>query len=232
MNQEVAKEILDKVVGAVFGYQNPLSLEQAMQKFAFDLPLPQQVYDSVTGKPTWANSVNPSRFASMNQLRDMHQDTEWMIARRPLESVEDILKAWAETNYTTTEREIESINVAESDSVMNSENVYRSACIRRSKNVLFSVDNDALEYVVAGYRSQTSTFSIRVEDSQLVSNSFNVIWSAKVANSFFVQDCYDISDCMFCSHIGGKQYCIANMQFEKEEYERLKLEVVKWIFNS
>lgn len=232
MNQDVAKQILDKVVGAVFGYQNPLTLEQAMQKFAFDLPLPQQVSDSLTGQPTWANSVNPSRFINLENMRSTNTETEWMIPRRQLESIEDILTAWSETNYTTTDRQIDSINVAESDSIMNSENIYRSACIRRSKNVLFSVDNDTLEYVVAGWRSQTSTFSIRVEDSQLVSNSFNVIWSAKVRNSFFVQDCYDVSDCMFCSHIAGKQYCIANMQFEKEEYEKLKLQVIQWIFNS
>lgn len=229
MDANKAKEILNKVVGAVFGYQNPLSLEQAMQKFAFDLDLPQQVYDSTTNKPTWANSINPSRFMTMDTVRNSHVDTEWMIQKRPISSIEDILTAWSETNYTTTERLIDSINVAESDSIMNSENIYRSACVRSSKNVLFSVDNDSLEYVVAGWRSQTSTYSIRVEDSQLVSNSFNVIWSAKVANSFFIQDCYDISDCMFCSHIAGKQYCIANMQFEKEEYERLKLEVIKWI---
>ena len=232
MTEAQAKELLDRIVGAVFGYQNPLSLEQAQQKFAFDLPLPQQVTDAITGKPTWANSVNPSRFINLDQMRNMNTDTEWMIDKRPLSSIEDILGAWSETNYTTTDREIESVNVSQSDSIMYSENIYRSACIRKSKNVLFSVDNETLECVVAGWRSQTSTYSIRVEDSQLVSNSFNIIWSAKVTNSFFIQDCYDLVDCMFCSHIAGKQYCIANMQFTKEEYERLKLEVIKWIFNS
>ena len=232
MDQVKAKEILDKVVGAVFGYQNPLSLEQAMQKFAFDLDLPQLVYDSTTGEQAWANSVNPSKYMTLDNMRLKNEETEWMIPKRQLNSIEDILVAWSETNYATTDRQIESVNVAESDSIMNSENIYRSACIRKSKDVLFSVDCDSLECVVAGWRSQTSSLSIRVEDSQLVSNSFNVIWSAKVANSLFVQDCFDISDCMFCSHIAGKQYCIANMQFEKEEYERLRLEVIKWIFNS
>ena len=232
MDQVKAKEILDKVVGAVFGYQNPLSLEQAMQKFAFDLDLPQLVYDSTTGEQAWANSVNPSKYMTLDNMRLKNEETEWMIPKRQLNSIEDILVAWSETNYATTDRQIESVNVAESDSIMNSENIYRSACIRKSKDVLFSVDCDSLEYVVAGWRSQTSSLSIRVEDSQLVSNSFNVIWSAKVANSLFVQDCFDISDCMFCSHIAGKQYCIANMQFENEEYERLRLDVIKWIFNS
>jgi hypothetical protein len=232
MNQAQAKEILDKIVGAVFGYQNPLSLEEAMQKFAFDLNLPQQVYDSTTNQPTWASSVNPSRFITMeNSLRRSEID-EWIIPKRPLSSIEDILSAWAETNYTTTERQIESIGILESDSVNNSENIYRSALLRQCKNMLFSRGCNDSEFLVAGSESKTSSFSIRVEDSQLVSNSFNVIWSAKVTNSFFIQDCYDVSDCMFCSHTSGKQYCIANMQFEKEEYERLKLEVIKWIFSS
>lgn len=232
MNATEAKEILDKVVGAVFGYQNPLSLEEAMQKFAFDLNLPQQVYDSTTNEPTWANSVNPSRYMTLENMRAKNSETEWMLPKRQLSSIEDILTAWSETNYTTTDRQIDSLNVAESDSIMNSENVYRSALIRRCKNVLFSRGCVDSEYIVAGSESQTASFSIRVEDSQLVSNSFNVVWSAKVSNSFFIQDCYDVSDCMFCSHIAGKQYCIANIQFTKEEYERLKLEVIKWVFTS
>ena len=69
MNKDVAQEILDKVVGTVFGYKNPLNLEQAMQKFAFDLRLPQQVYDSVDGSATWAISVNPSKFISLDNVR-------------------------------------------------------------------------------------------------------------------------------------------------------------------
>ena len=61
MNAEQAKDILDKVVGAVFGYQNPLSLEQAMQKFAFDLRLPQKVYDKNTHKYNSKSTQNYQR---------------------------------------------------------------------------------------------------------------------------------------------------------------------------
>ena len=44
--------------------------------------------------------------------------------------------------------------------------------------------------------------------------------------------CYDISDCMFCSHISGKRFCIANMQFSEEEYKRLKELVIRWVLTS
>lgn len=229
MNEQHAKEVLDKVVGVVFGYQNPLTLEQARDKFAFDLRLPQQVFDAFTQQPTWASSVNPSQFISLDnpKVRD-----EWMLPKRELNTIEDIVAAWTETNYTTSDRQLDSINVAKSDNIYRSEDVYNSCDIRNSKGVVFCESGDSYEYVVAGSRSSASSFCIRVEDSQLCTSSFNVIWSNKVSNSYFIQDCYDVMDCMFCSHIAGKRFCIANMQYTEEEYNRIKQLVIQWIFRS
>jgi hypothetical protein len=232
MNEQKAKEILDKVFGAVFGYQNPLSLEQARQKFAFDRRLPQQVNDSVTGEATWSVAKNAQKYITLENMHKRVSEDEWLIPKRPLSTVEDAIAAWAETNFTTTERLIDSINVAKSDHIMNSENIYNSYNLRRCKNMLFTEGGNDMEYIVGGFDSTTSSFCIRVEESQLITNSFSVNWSAKVSNSFFMQDCYDCMDCMFCSHIGGKRFCIANMQFDEAEYNRLKLEVIKWILSS
>ena len=112
---------------------------------------------------------------------------------------------------------------------LHSQSVYRSVDVHFSKNVLFSDGVRNCEFVAACQRSNASDFSIRVEDSTECSNSFTILWSGKVTNSFFIQDCYDLTDCMFCSHISSKQYCIANMQFEKEEYMERKKEVIQWI---
>lgn len=232
MNDIKAKEILDKVIGQICGFQNPLSLDAAMQKFAFDIRLPQQVYDITTNEPTWAQSVNPTKFITMKNANNRSTKDDWLIPKRPIGSLEDILAAWNETNIMATERQIEASNVSESDNIYNSENVYRSLDIHYSKNVLFSDAAKKSEYVVACQRSNALSFCIRVEDSTDCSNSFNVIWSAKIANSFFIQDCYDLIDCMFCSHIATKQYCIANMQFEEAEYRKLKDLVVRWILTS
>lgn len=232
MDAVQAKEVLDKVFGSIFGFSNPFTLEEAYQRFAFDLRLPQQVFDATTGEPTWASSINPSRFITFKNATKRAEIDEFMIPKRPLENIEDILLAWSETNYTATERHIDGINMGESDNTTACENVYRSSDIRRSKNIVFTEGGQDLEYIVAGSRSQTSSYCIRVEDSQLCSNSFNVIWSAKVTNSFFIQNCYDVMDCMFCSHIAGKRFCIANMQFTEEEYNKIKQEVIKWIITS
>jgi len=232
MDEAKAKEILDKVVGQVFGYQNPLTLEQARAKFAFDRRLPQQVNDSTTGEVTWSSARNASKYITLDNMHKRGNADEWMVPARPMKDVEDVIAAWAETNFTATERIVDSINVEKSDHIMHSENVYNSYDVHRSKNILFTEGGTEMEYVVGGFSSVTSSFCIRVEESQLTTNSFSVNWSAKISNSFFMQDCYDCMDCMFCSHLSGKRFCIANMQFEEEEFKRLKLEVVRWILTS
>lgn len=232
MNDPQLKQILDKIVGNVFGYKNPFTPEQFMQKFAFDVRLPKQTTDSETGETTWAQSLAPSKFITMDNAHERSGGADWLLPKRPLGNVKEILQAWQETNLTTTERQIESINVHESDNVYNSDTVFRSLDVHKSKNIAFCDAAISCEYVAASQRSNTSVYCIRIEDSKECSNSFNVIWSGKIANSMFIQDCYDMFECMFCSHLTSKRFCIANMQFEEEEYHRLKKLVIEWVLTS
>lgn len=230
MNNDEAKKILDKIVGQVFGFQNPLNLEQAMQKFAFDVRLPQQVYDSTDNTPTWAASTNPTRFVTMENARNNEASaSEGLYAKQPINNLEELLAKWNAINYTTTERQIDSLNVAESDDIISSENVYRSSGVQRSKNVLFSEDIHDSEFIVGGQRCGSNNFCIRVKDSGECSNSFEVSWSTRITNCMFIHDAADMQDSMFCTNIKGKRFCIANMQFTEEEYYKLREEVVRWI---
>jgi hypothetical protein len=231
MDANSAKLIVDKIVGQVFGYANPLSLEQFMAKFAFDIRLPQQVYDSTTNKPTWAESTNPVKFITTKNSWEK-PDGYWLRDKRPIATMQDIITYWNETNYMATERYLDSLNVSESDDIRNSENVYRSQNIEGSKNVVFTDGLAGSEFIAASQRSQLSAFCIRVEDSTTCSNSFNVSWSKSISNSFFVQDSANLQDCMFCSHINTKRFCIANMQFEEAEYLKIKDMVVRWILTG
>lgn len=232
MDQVKAKEILDKVVASIFGYQNPFTLEQAFNKFAFDIRLPQKVFDSKTNEECWATSLNPTSFMTMDNIKKQGAINDWVEPSVPLNSIDDVIQSWAKTRYMATSRQIESLNISESDTIYFSENVYRSSDLTASKNVLFCDGAKDLEYCVAVTRSQTSSYCLRLEDSQLCSNSFNVNWSGKITNSFFMQNSYDCMDCMFCSHMAGKRYCIANMQYSEEEYKRIKEIVIRWIFAS
>ncbi len=230
MSPQEAQKVLDKIIGQITGFQNPYSLQDFMQKFAFDLRLPMITYDTFTGEQTWAQSLNPTKFVTMKNSFD--KVDAWELPKREVKGIEDILEAWNETNHMTTERQIESDHVGESDNVYNSEWVYRSQDIHFSKNVLFSDTARHAEYAAAVQRSSNVTYSVRVDDSADISNSFSVTWSGKISNSVFINDCYDMYECMFCSHMRGKQYCIANMQFEEAEYMELKQKVMEWILSQ
>ena len=200
MNADEAKKILDKVVGQVFGYQNTLSLEQAIEKFAFDVRLPQQVYDSTDNSLTWAASTNPTRFVSMENARNNEASaSEGLYAKQPINNLQELLEKWNAINYTTTEREIDSLNIAESDDIIKSENVFRSSGIQRSKNVLFSEDVHDSEFIVGGQRAGSNNFCIRIQDSGECSDSFEVSWSSRITNCMFIHDASDMQDSMFCT---------------------------------
>jgi hypothetical protein len=237
MTKTEAQKLLDKIVEQIFGYQNPLSLEQFMQKFTFDIRLPQPVTDIIDGTTTWAQSVNPTRFVKMENARGLEiagasANTDYLRPARPLDSIEDILAAWNEINLTTTERYRDCINVSESDNVNYSENVYRSQDIRKSKNILLSDGLNSCEFLAASQRSGDSSFGIRIEDSGDVSNSFNISWSGNITNCFFMHDTGDMQDSMFCTNIKGKRFCIANMQYDEAEYKKLRDLVVRWVLTN
>lgn len=237
MTQREAQEILDKIVGQVFGFKNPMSLDQFMQKFTFDVKLPQQVNDTYDGSLTWAQSTNPLKFMKMANARGIEiggasQATDWLRPSRSLNDIDDIMAAWNEINFTTTERLNDCINVSESDNIEFSENIFRSQDIRRSKNIVLSDSLGGCEYMAASQRCRDSVFSIRVEDSGECSNCFSISWCGRITNSFFIHDASDMQDSMFCTNIMGKRFCIANMQYDETEYKRLRDIVARWILTG
>ncbi len=231
-----AQEILDKTIGQITGYKNPLTVEQFMQKYAFDVRLPVQVNDSTTGEITWAQSANPAKFITLDRAFKGNPNTrkeDWMIDTKPLNSIQDVLNAWQLTNYTTTQRQVDSIDIYESDNISGSENVHRSQDVHNSKNILFcETVMEGCEYLVASQRAQASTYCARIEDSRGCSQSFNVSWSNKIVNSAFVHDSFDLYECLFCSHLTSRKYCVANMQFEEAEYFKIKKMIMEWLLTS
>ena len=237
MTQTEAQDMLDKIIERVFGFKNPLTLDQFMKKFAFDIRLPQPVVDSVDGKTTWASSTNPTRFVSMANARNLEiggasPKTDFMRPKRALKSVQDILDAWNEINYTTSDRHRECLNVAESDHVSRSENIFRCQDTHDSRNILFCDGAIRSEYLAASQRSVDSTYCVRLEDSGACSDSFGVSFSYHVTNCLFMHDVGDMQDSMFCVNMKGKRYCISNMQYTEEEYKGIREIVAKWILTS
>ncbi len=221
---------IDKIFANVFDCKNPYDLDEVLSKFAFDVKLPQEVTDSTTGEKTWATSINPSKF--ITDKNSFEKTDPWMMPKQDITDLEQLIELWNKINYRTTERVYNSENVSKSDTIYNSENVYRSCDSSECKNLIFSDGCHHCEYVLASQRSGNCNFCIRVDDSSGCSNSYNVSCSGKISNSYFIEDCSSLHECLFCAHIQNKRFCIANMQFEEEEYYQIKKEIIKWIINS
>jgi len=232
MKEIETKEVINKIFKGVFGCLSPYSIEEIKNKFAFDIKLPKKVYDSTTNQETWADSISNSKFITLDNMEARDNNSGWMLPKKEVNSFDEILKIWESINFTTTERVYESINVSRSDTIYRCENVFLSTNCSDSKNLVFCDSLCNSDFLLASSRSGFSNYCIRCDDSVNCSNSYNVICSNKIVNSFFVQDCFDLFECMFCSHISSKKYCIANMQFSKEEYYDIKKLIVDWILKS
>ncbi len=229
MNQ---KEIIEKVFLSVFGKRANLGKDQIRKRFAFDIPLPEVRECDISGEKTWIFFAGKEKIASQKAVIEWAKKDKWMRKRTEIKSIDDILKIWQEINYITAEKQINSDQVFFSDGVYNSRGIYHSASIFSSKNILYGYKLNECEYVLACRDSANCSFCLRVNDSINCSNSFEVSWSYKISRSFFIHDCANLYECMFCSHIYSRRYCIANMQFEKHEYFKIKEMVIDWIFES
>ena len=232
MNDNKTLEIVNKIFNSIFEKNNNYTLDILLEKFAFDIKLPKQVNDSTTGDITCADSINSGRFITNSNMEKRDKEQGWMIPKKEITNLQELIDIWNSINYTTTERVYDSINVSKSDTIYRCENVYRCTDCSDSKNIIYCDSCGESEFLIASQRSGNCNFCIRCDDSKNCSNSYNVICSNKVNNSLFIQDCFDLYECMFCSHIASKRYCIANMQFEEQEYFAIKKVIIDWILNS
>lgn len=222
----------NKIFQAIFGRDNPYALETLREKFAFDIILPVAVKDSTTGEETWTALPN-SKLYITNQNSDKHEAQEsWFRPKKPIRNLKELLLAWEEINYITTERVYNSENVTASDPIYDSINVYNSTNCGECKNIMFCDGTYNSEFALGCQRSSNVNFCIRADDSNACTNSYNIICSGKISNSLFIQDCGSLHECIFCSHISNHEYCIANMQYSEAEYFYLKEQILKWIFSD
>src|SRR5690606_2224239 len=132
MDDNQAKQIADTIIGQIFGLQNPYSLEEFKNKFAFDIRMTSEVTDAVTGKQTWVQNPSGGKFLKFQDFID--RGAEIVPPKQPINSIEDIMRLWQEINYSAAERHINSINVAKSDAIYGSQNIYQSIDMHDSKN--------------------------------------------------------------------------------------------------
>lgn len=232
MDDKKALTIINKIFEGIFTHGNTSSLKDIMNKYAFDIKLPQAVYDETTKEETWTSLTHSTHYMTNANIEKKDETTGWMQARKEVNSLEEVIDLWKSIDYSATERVYNSANVIKSDPIYRCENVYQCTNCGDSKNIIFCDGCYNSTYVLASQRSENINFCIRVDDSSSCSNCYSVICSSKISNSFFIQDCSNLFECIFCSHISNKSYCIANMQLEKEEYYAIKEEIINWILQA
>lgn len=232
MPEQETLALANRIFQAIFGQDCPYSLAGLKQHFAADIQLPIAVKDSTTGEETFSAMPNAKSYITDANSGKRSESTGWLLPKRPIKGMKDLLQAWQEINYITTERVYDSEHVSASDPIYNSQNVYNSTNCGGCKNIIFCDGTYDSESAIACQRSTGINFSLRVDDSNTCSNSYHVICSAKISNSLFIQDASDLHECIFCSHLNNQKYCIANMQFEEAEYFRLKAKIIQWILTQ
>lgn len=230
--QKTAQKIMMNVFQISADFANKFSLGQIAEKFAFDIALPKDMKDSTTGEAAWSIVENSEKYITHSNMERIDREKGWMQEKRDFQNIGEIISAWKEINYITTNRLSNTDNAPECDTVYGSENIFHSTNCFDSKNLIFCDGCSSSEYLIASRRSANSNFCIRFDDSTGSSNSFSINYSNKIVNSLFIQDSFDLYECMFCSHLAGKKFCIANMQFSESEYREIRAAVVKWILNS
>jgi hypothetical protein len=232
MEKQTPQTIINFILNDIFGLQNPMSLEEVYSRFTQNIPLPQTVKCAITGVDTWILPLETSPVVNQEAVRKQKGIEDWMKPTKPLNTIDEILAAWKEVHYQAGEKIYESVNVEKSDSVTASSNIFYSSLIGNSQNIVFGYSNFNSNYLLASRSNNSCSSGLRMLESAYCSSGFEVNFSKKVSKGFFINDCFDLYECMFCFGIYSKKYCIANMQYETQEYMRIKAIVVNWILES
>lgn len=219
----------NKIFQAVFGRDNPYDLAELERKFAFDIQLPTKVCDTTTGAETYTALPNAQSFIMDANVSKRNTETGWLLPKRTPRDLAELIEIWQSVNLTTTERVYDSMNVVQSDPIYNSTNVYKSTNCGNCKDIYFCDGTYDSNFSLACQRSTGLNFCIRVDDSNACTNSYSVICSGKVSNSLFIQDASELHECLFCSHLSNRSFCVANMQFTEAEYFALRTQIIKWL---
>ncbi len=231
MNEQKALEMIQKIFLSIFRTENSFSLKEIEERFTKDIKLPIQVEDSTTKEITWTDQLTNSYITQTN-MEHLDETKGWMRKNQTFETIEEVLEIWNQINYKTTERVYDCEDVSESDTLYGCISAYRSLNCRGCKNIVFTEGCGSGEYLLACKNSGECNYCIQVYDSGTCSNSYSVICSSKISNSLFIQDCFNLHECIFCAHIVNKRYCIGNIQLEKEDYFKWKKLIIEWILGK
>ncbi len=227
------EDIYETVWREIFPGFPMLDIETFQKLFTKDMMLPQKYSCAITNTPIYSSSIyGYKKFISRPEVEKRVNQDNFMEEKKEIGSLKDLLSIMQKQALFRGSRSLNSELVEESDDIYSSSHIYRSLHLYNCQKMLFCNNNKMCEYLLASSGTGESTFGIHILDSGSISNSFDVSWSGKCANSYFLHSCIDVRDSMFCFHLSSKQYCIGNMQFTEKEYTTLKKLLLKEYFDQ
>lgn len=226
-SEEIAQKIYDQIFG---GYLAPTNGLEFFKKTIDPFYYPSKVRSALSGKTLYTSVLTNNKYISQAEARTESDKHDWLYPKQEIHSLKDLHKMLAKFEFMQTDRVNTSANVERSDDIVGSQHIYDSVNIINSEYVANCNWGWANQYLIGCTRSGDSTFCAGMTEGVMSSNSFQVYASYKINNSMYIKSCYDLFECMWCAHLSGKRYCIANMQFTKDEYFILKKKILEWLF--
>lgn len=105
-------------------------------------------------------------------------------------------------------------------------NVYYVSDATQNEDSAYLFDSHRLKECFDTSYSADNEDCYDVVDTIKSSGCFSSKDLVKCIDCFFSYDLLNCSDCIGCSHLSSKQYCILNRQYTKDEYEKLKGQIL------
>jgi hypothetical protein len=201
-------------------------LEKLIEHFAIGVKLPRARRD-VLNQDIVYSSDNVNKIIGQTSTQKLVARDGFVFETEEITSLDGLRPLVERISFWRGDKNLNVHNCQKSDNIYNSSDIYLSNNVFGSKNIGFSAYVMRCEYVFGSRDIVDSSFCIRVQDSKLLTNCYETSWSARCSNCLFIHSCTDMHDSMFCFQLTSRQYCIANRQYSREEYEEIRMGIMK-----
>jgi len=120
-----------------------------------------------------------------------------------------------------------SLNVTNSDNIMNCSCVENSSMLVNCRYIAYSYASRNSEYVFGATSSGDSSWTIRCFYNNRLQRCFECCASVSVQDCYFCYNIRNCHDCLFTFNTSSKNYSIANISLEKNRYFDLKKKLMQ-----
>lgn len=212
---------LRKTWHQVFGVESLILIDDFERRLARNLKLPGRASCDVTG--VQVSTTRPfRRLISEDARRRRAMNDGFMQEQQQIDSFDDIQRNIKAINLFAGEQVIQSELIYESSHIYSSDRIYKCSNVQSSRNSALSVYCSQVEHAFGCENLVSSKQVLCGYDSRGLNKCFQCFDCVDCSDSLFISDCSNLKDCLFCYHIDGKQFCVANMQYSENEYLRIK----------